>query len=46
MKRQLILQALRQAGGSRTQAAKALGMHPDHLHRLIRVLKIDPDEPA
>jgi Nif-specific regulatory protein len=36
MKRQLLLNTLRQAGGSYTEAAKLLGIHPNNLHRLIR----------
>jgi transcriptional regulator with GAF, ATPase, and Fis domain len=34
-KRQLILDAVRQAGGNVTRAAEALGLHPNYLHRLI-----------
>jgi Nif-specific regulatory protein len=39
-KRQLILQALQQANGSYVEAAKALGMHPNSLLRLIRNLDL------
>jgi transcriptional regulator with GAF, ATPase, and Fis domain len=39
-KKQLILQALQQANGSYIQAAKALGMHPNSLLRLIRNLDL------
>jgi Nif-specific regulatory protein len=39
-KKQLILQALRQADGNYLQAAKALGMHPNSLLRLIRNLDL------
>jgi transcriptional regulator with PAS, ATPase and Fis domain len=39
-KKQLILKALREANGSCTQAAKSLGLHPNHLHRLIRNLQV------
>ncbi len=36
MKRQLIIQAVGQAGGNFTEAAKLLDLHPNYLHRLIR----------
>jgi Nif-specific regulatory protein len=39
-KRDLILTALEQAGGNYTEAANALGMHPNNLHRLIRSLDL------
>jgi transcriptional regulator with GAF, ATPase, and Fis domain len=39
-KRQLILQALQQANGGYIEAAKALGMHPNSLLRLIRRLDL------
>lgn len=39
-KRELILNALRQANGNYTEAANALGMHPNNLHRLIRTLDL------
>lgn len=39
-KKQLILQALRQADGAYIEAAKALGMHPNSLLRLIRNLDL------
>jgi transcriptional regulator with GAF, ATPase, and Fis domain len=39
-KKQLILQALNQANGSYTEAAKTLGMHPNSLLRLIRNLDL------
>jgi Nif-specific regulatory protein len=39
-KRDLILQALEQAKGNYTEAANALGMHPNNLHRLIRSLDL------
>jgi transcriptional regulator with GAF, ATPase, and Fis domain len=39
-KKQLILHALQQANGSYTEAAKALGMHPNSLLRLIRNLNL------
>jgi transcriptional regulator with GAF, ATPase, and Fis domain len=40
LKRQLILRALEQAGGSFTQAAKLLGVHSNYLHRLINNLDL------
>jgi Nif-specific regulatory protein len=36
VKRQVILRALEQAGGSFTEAAKLLDLHPNYLHRLVR----------
>jgi Nif-specific regulatory protein len=39
-KRQLILTALEQTNGNITEAAKALGVHPNNLHRLIRNLDL------
>ena len=39
-KRELILNALRQSKGNYTEAAKALGLHPNNLHRLIRMLDL------
>jgi DNA-binding NtrC family response regulator len=39
-KKRLILQALQQANGSYIEAAKALGIHPNSLLRLIRNLNI------
>jgi len=41
-KRQLILDAIRQAGGSYTEAARILHVHPNSLHRLIRQLDLKP----
>ena len=40
MKKGLILKTLEQTGGSYTEAAKLLGLHPTNLHRLIRTLNI------
>jgi transcriptional regulator with GAF, ATPase, and Fis domain len=37
-KSELILAALEQSGGSVTEAARQLGLHPNYLHRLIRNL--------
>src|SRR5215207_294636 len=42
-KRQLILRALEQSSGSFTEAARALGVHPNYLHRLIRNLNLRPE---
>jgi len=39
-KRQLIINALEQAEGNYTEAAKALGIHPNNLHRIIRTLDL------
>jgi Nif-specific regulatory protein len=39
-KRQTILQALQQAGGSYLEAAKILGIHPNSLLRLMRNLNV------
>ena len=40
LKKQLILEALEQAGGNFTQAAKILGVHSNYLHRLINNLDL------
>jgi len=42
LKKQLILGALEQAGGSVTEAAKLLGVHANYLHRLMRNLELRP----
>ncbi len=39
-KKQLILNAMSQAQGNFTEAAKLLGIHPNYLHRLIRNLNL------
>jgi transcriptional regulator with GAF, ATPase, and Fis domain len=39
-KREIILKALERAQGNYTEAAKALGMHPNNLHRLMRGLEL------
>ena len=36
VKRQVIMRAIEQAGGSFTEAAKLLDLHPNYLHRLVR----------
>ncbi len=40
LKKQLIRQAVEQADGNYTEAAKYLGLHPNYLHRLIRNLNL------
>jgi Nif-specific regulatory protein len=40
VKKQLILEALEQTGGSYTEAAQVLGVHANYLHRLIRNLNL------
>jgi transcriptional regulator with GAF, ATPase, and Fis domain len=40
LKKQLILNSVEQAGGSFTEAAKLLGVHPNYLHRLVRNLNL------
>jgi Nif-specific regulatory protein len=42
LKKQMILSALDQAGGSMTEAAKLLGLHANYLHRLMRNLELRP----
>ena len=39
-KKHLIINAVEQANGNYTQAAKTLGIHPNNLHRLIRTLNL------
>ncbi len=41
-KKELILKALEEAEGNFTNAAKLLGVHPNYLHRLVRVLDLRP----
>jgi transcriptional regulator with PAS, ATPase and Fis domain len=45
-KRRLLHDALAASGGSRTGAARALGLHPSNLMRMIRELGIDVPAPA
>jgi DNA-binding NtrC family response regulator len=40
LKKQLIIKAVKQAGGNYTEAAKHLRVSPNYLHRLIRNLSI------
>jgi Nif-specific regulatory protein len=42
-KKRLIADAFDRAQGSYTEAARLLGMHPNHLHRLIRNLNMKAD---
>ena len=42
-KKRIIVKALQQAGGNYTHAAKALGVHPNYLHRLVRNLNLRAD---
>ncbi|HEY0380356.1 MAG TPA: sigma 54-interacting transcriptional regulator [Pyrinomonadaceae bacterium] len=42
-KKQLILRAIEQSGGSYTEAAKLMGVHPNYLHRLIRNMNLRPE---
>jgi Nif-specific regulatory protein len=41
-KKQLIINAVEQAHGSYTEAARLLGLHPNYLHRLVRNLDLRP----
>jgi len=41
-KKRLIIEAVEQAGGNYTEAARLLDLHPNYLHRLIRNLNIKP----
>ena len=43
LKKQMIADAVKQSKGNYTEAAKALGVHPNYLHRLIRNLNIKGD---
>jgi transcriptional regulator with PAS, ATPase and Fis domain len=45
-KRRILHDALAASGGSRTAAARALGLHPSNLMRMIRELGIDVPAPA
>ena len=40
-KREIVLDALKQTSGNFTQAGELLGVHANHLHRLVRTLGID-----
>ena len=39
-KKDLIVRAVEDARGNYTMAARALGLHPNYLHRLIRNLQL------
>jgi two-component system, NtrC family, response regulator HydG len=45
-KKRFILEALERAGGSYTQAARLLGLHPNYLHRLSRNLDLKTPFPS
>jgi Nif-specific regulatory protein len=40
-KRDIVIDALKQTGGNFTHAGELLGVHANHLHRLVRTLGID-----
>ena len=40
MKKELVVSALEKSGGNVTEAAKALGLHGNYLHRLMRNLNV------
>jgi transcriptional regulator with GAF, ATPase, and Fis domain len=42
IKKQLVVKALEDAGGSHVMAAKRLGLHPNNLHRLMKTLNLKP----
>jgi transcriptional regulator with GAF, ATPase, and Fis domain len=42
-KKNLVLKALQQAGGSYPETAKILGVHPNYLYRLLRSLGLNKD---
>jgi transcriptional regulator with GAF, ATPase, and Fis domain len=42
-RKQAIIRAYREASGNYTRAAKILNVHPNHLHRLIRILNLKSD---
>lgn len=42
LKKRMILNALEQASGNMTEAAKVLGVHANYLHRLMRNLELRP----
>ena len=43
LKKQMITDAVKQAKGNYTEAAKSLDVHPNYLHRLIKNLGIKGD---
>ena len=43
LKKQFLLDVIEQAGGSYTEAAKQLGLHPPNLHRLAKNLGLKTD---
>jgi Nif-specific regulatory protein len=42
-KKELIVEALERCNGSFTEAARELGVHPNYLHRLVRLLDLRAD---
>jgi len=42
LKKKLIVDAVEQANGNYTEAARILGVHPNYLHRLIRNMDLRP----
>lgn len=44
-KKKLIEAAIEQTNGNLTEAAAILGVHPNHLYRLVRVLNLTPKRP-
>jgi transcriptional regulator with GAF, ATPase, and Fis domain len=46
LKKKLIINAIKDAGGNYTDAAKKLGVNPTYLHRLIRNLNLRPVLPT
>ena len=44
-KKRLILDALQQAHGNYTEAARTLGVHPNNLHRLVRTMSLKDSLP-
>jgi two-component system, NtrC family, response regulator HydG len=42
-KKRLILKTMGETGGNYTEAARLLGLHPNHLHRLIRNMNLKAD---
>ncbi len=43
-KKGAILGAMKEAGGNVTEAARLLGLHPNYLHRLLRILSLRGEE--
>jgi transcriptional regulator with GAF, ATPase, and Fis domain len=45
-KRKIVLHALERSGGRYSDAARALGLHPNNLHRLARTLNVRKEPPS